>query len=58
VITVGEIEFSEPGKRGHEYMWIEYEDYVSNGHAQKRPSQVHVERVYEETDFTLLGIGG
>ena len=43
-------------KKGHEYLWIDYEAWESDGYVIRRPRGVYVERVYEEGDFTLLGI--
>lgn len=56
-IEIGDIVV--PFKRGWEYVWIRYDDAV-DGTAKKlvqRPSAVYVERVYDEVDFSLLGIG-
>lgn len=43
-------------KRGHEYLWIDYEAAEVGGYVVRRPRGVYIERVYEEGDFTLLGI--
>lgn len=43
-------------KKGHEYLWIDYEAWESGGYVIRRPRGVYVERVYEEGDFTSLGI--
>lgn len=55
--TVGTI--AAVAKGGWEYLWVEYE--TTDGGAAKRPAkkprQVNVDRVHEEGDFSLLGIG-
>lgn len=46
-------------KRGHEYLWVRYteeKDATARVLVQK-PQSVHIEQVYEEGDFSLLGIG-
>lgn len=46
-------------KEGWEYLWVEYTD-VKDGTSNsmvKRPFAAHVERVYDEGDFSDLGIG-
>lgn len=56
-LTVGDI--TGIAKKGWEYLWVEYE--TTDGGAAKRPAkkarQVNVDRVLEEGDFSLLGIG-
>jgi hypothetical protein len=54
-LKVGSIEGIE--KRGHEYMWIRYEDEVSNNTLLKRPRHVYVNQVYSPANFAALGIG-
>lgn len=46
-------------KRGWEYLWIRYADRVDDGARAlvRRPVAAYVERVYEEGDHSLLGIG-
>lgn len=44
-------------KKGHEYLWVRYEDHVDSDTLIKRPRHVYVNQVYAETDFSLLGIG-
>jgi hypothetical protein len=44
-------------KRGHEYLWVRYEDSVSGSNLLKTPKAVYVNRVYKESDFAQLGIG-
>ena len=56
-ITIGDI--TGISKKGWEYMWVRYED-VADGLAYtivKRPVAVYIEKVYEEADFSVLGIG-
>jgi len=45
-------------KEGNDYLWIEYEpseDATANA-LTNRPKAVHVERVYDYTDFSALGL--
>jgi len=53
--TIGNI--SGVDKKGHEYLWVRYEDTVSNNSLIKQPSAVYVDKVYLDGDFSLLGIG-
>lgn len=43
--------------RGHEHVWVTYEDAEDSGRLIQRPSAAYVERIYDEGDFTKLGIG-
>jgi len=43
-------------KRGHEYLWVDYEAAEVSGYVVRRPRGVYVERVYEEGNFNQLGI--
>jgi hypothetical protein len=54
-LTIGSI--SGIQKKGHEYLWIRYEDNVSNNSLVKEPKFVYVNKVYRETNFSDLGIG-
>jgi hypothetical protein len=55
--SVGDITGIE--KRGHEYLWVRYEDSVSGASNAllKKPKAVYVNKVYRESSFSLLGIG-
>jgi len=53
--TVGTI--TGINKRGHEYLWVSFEEVVDNNKVVKRPKYAYVERVYESTDFGAFGIG-
>jgi hypothetical protein len=53
--TIGSISGIE--KKGHEYLWVRYEDSVSGSNLLKTPKAVYVNRVYKEADFSALGIG-
>ena len=53
--TIGSISGIE--KRGHEYLWVRYEDAVSGGSLLKQPKAVYVSKVYKDSDFSALGIG-
>jgi hypothetical protein len=54
-ITVGDITGIE--KKGHEYMWVRYENSVDSSAVVKKPKAVYVNRVYPEGNFAGLGIG-
>ena len=54
-ITIGSISGIE--KDGHDYLWVRYEDTVSNNSLIKRPKAVYVDKVYGRADFNELGIG-
>jgi len=56
-LVVGSI--TDISKKGWEYMWVRYadsEDTVAKA-IVKKPVAVYIERVYEEGDFSQLGIG-
>ena len=59
-LTVGDITNSPDGisKKGWEYMWVEYKDVIDETAERKvkQPVQVNIEKVYEEGDFSALGI--
>lgn len=44
-------------KKGHEFLWVRYEDAVDAGQVLKKPKAVYVNKVYKESDFSGLGIG-
>jgi len=44
-------------KKGHEYLWVMYEEAVSSNSLIKKPKAVYVNKVYRESDFSQLGIG-
>ena len=44
-------------KKGHQYLWVRYEDAVSSDQLVKKPKAVYVNNVYREGDFSGLGIG-
>ncbi|MBN1553558.1 MAG: hypothetical protein JXA11_02350 [Phycisphaerae bacterium] len=56
-ITVGSI--TGIAKKGWEYLWVEYESETDSSAKRivKRPVAAHVEKVYEEGDFSILEIG-
>jgi hypothetical protein len=54
-LTVGGITGIE--KKGHEYLWVRYEDSVSSSTPLKVPKYVYVNQVYPSANFSLLGIG-
>ncbi len=53
--TIGDI--TGISKKGHEYLWVRYEDAVSSGSLLKKPKAVYVNRVYKDSNFSTLGIG-
>ena len=54
-LTVGDI--TGINKKGWEYMWVKYVDDTDiNDYLIRKPIGVYVERVYEESDFSDLGI--
>jgi hypothetical protein len=54
-LTIGDIEDIE--KKGHEYLWVRYEDSVSDNSLLKVPKYVYVNQVYPSANFAALGIG-
>jgi hypothetical protein len=44
-------------KKGHEYLWVRYEDDVTDNTLLKKPKFVYVNKVYREGNFSDLGIG-
>ena len=56
-LSVGDIAGIE--KRGHEYLWVRYEESVSGSSNAllKKPKAVYVNKVYRESSFSQLGIG-
>lgn len=54
-ITIGDITGIE--KDGHDYLWVRYEDTVSNDTLFKKPKFVYVNKVYRRENFSQLGIG-
>lgn len=43
-------------KKGWDYLWVRYAKSVGTNEVLKRPVAVYIERVYEETDFSTLGL--
>jgi len=54
-LTIGSI--GNITKKGHEYLWVRYEDNVANESLIKEPRFVYVNKVYREENFSQLGIG-
>ena len=44
-------------KRGHDYLWVLYEDSVTDNTLLKKPKFVYVNKVYRDGSFSGLGIG-
>jgi hypothetical protein len=44
-------------KKGHEYLWVRYEDEVQSQVLIKKPKAVYVNPVYRRENFAGLGIG-
>ncbi len=53
-ITIGDITVA--AKKGWEYLWVFYEEAVSNGVITKVPRAVYIEEVFEESDLETLGV--
>lgn len=54
-ITIGSI--TGINKKGHDYLWVRYEDSVDSSTLIKKPKHVYVNKVYREGNFSQLGIG-
>jgi hypothetical protein len=54
-LKVGDIVDIE--KKGHEYLWVRYEDSVTDDTLLKKPKHVYVNQVYYTANFAALGIG-
>jgi hypothetical protein len=46
-----------PSKKGWQYLWVLYRDKVDEHRLIKQPVAAYVERVYDEADFSSIGIG-
>jgi hypothetical protein len=44
-------------KRGWDYLWVRYADAEDQNVLVKQPIAAYVERVYQDGNFVLLGIG-
>ena len=46
-------------KKGWEYLWVRYEDAEDDAASMlvKKPVAAYVEKVYEDADFAVLGLG-
>ena len=53
--TIGDI--SGVNKKGHEYVWVRYEESESSNVLIKKPKAVYVNKVYRDGNFSALGIG-
>jgi hypothetical protein len=58
-LTIGST-VTSVSKKGHEYLWIEFEDHVAtDATSAVKPKRVFIERVYEPIDFaSTFGWGG
>lgn len=54
-LTVGDIAGIE--KEGHQYLWVLYEDDVDSETLVKVPRAAYVEKVFDYSDFSALGLG-
>jgi hypothetical protein len=54
-LSIGSV--TEIAKKGHEYLWVLYEDDVSDNTLLKKPKAVYVNQVYRTANFSGLGIG-
>lgn len=41
-------------KQGHHVAWVEFEDDIDTGEAVRPPKRVHIDRVYNSTDFASV----
>lgn len=44
-------------KQGWHYLWVQYKDAQTGFNLMPQPKYIFVERIYEESDFSELGIG-
>lgn len=44
-------------KKGWEYLWVMYKNVQDNNVLTQQPRGVYVERIYDEADYSLIGIG-
>lgn len=44
-------------KKGHEYLWVRYEESSTQTDRVKKPKYAYVNKVYKDGDFSALGIG-
>jgi hypothetical protein len=54
-ITIGSINGIQ--KKGWHYLWVRYEPSVNSGSLLQQPKAVYVSKVYQDGDFSGLGIG-
>ncbi len=54
-IEIGSVNTIE--KKGHEYLWVQFEDTLDEKSIIKKPTYVFVEKSYEEADLSKLEIG-
>lgn len=55
-IVIGDL--APVDKKGHEYLWVQYGAAVDANLLVQTPIAVYVEKVYKESNFDLLGLGG
>jgi len=53
--TIGDI--TDIAKKGHEYLWVRYEESTTGYDLLKKPKYVYVDKVYKDGYFSALGIG-
>jgi hypothetical protein len=44
-------------KKGHEYLWVRYEESSTSTDRVKKPKYAYVNKVYKDGNFSALGIG-
>lgn len=54
-LVVGDI--TGIAKGGWQYLWVRSIDIIDGNHVAKKPLQVNVEQIYDDGDFSALGIG-
>lgn len=47
-----------PAKKGWEYLWVSYKNTQDNNRLFMQPDAAYVEKIYDSSNFSLIGIGG
>ena len=56
-VTAQQVGTMSVNKKGHEYLWVRYEDTVAGETLIKKPKYAYVNKVYDSGSFDSLGIG-
>lgn len=46
-----------PAKKGWEYLWVSYKNVDNANQLTQQPESAYVEKIYEEGDYSTMGIG-